>query len=113
MESNRRRYQRLSGKFKIQIDLPDEHKAPAVFDIGEIDNISAAGILMRYAKPIDIGTIVQVTFLGPNSFDIFKVDTRVLRVNPKPDKTYEIAVEYVDLSPEDEQRLDYFITYDQ
>ena len=113
MGKNRRKYKRLSGKYRIQIDLPDENGAPSVFDIGEIGNISAAGILIRYARPIDVGTIVQVTFLGPNSFDIFKLDTKVLRTKQKSDQTYEIAVEYVDLSPEDEKRLDYFITYGQ
>ena len=113
MVEERRRYKRLSGKFGIQIDLPDDDGIPTVFEIGAIDNISAAGILIRHDKPIDIGKILQVTFLSPNSFEVFKLDTRVLRVKPKPDQTYEIAVEYVDLSPEEEKRLDYFITYGQ
>lgn len=112
MSEERRRYTRVKGRFGIQIDMPDGG-APAVFEIGEIDNISAAGILIRYTKPVEIGSILQVTFLSPNSFEVFKLDTKVLRVTPKEDQTYEIAVEYVDLGPEDEKRLDYFITLGQ
>lgn len=110
--AERRKFKRLGGDFRVQIDLLEsETDANPVPESGKIGNISAAGILLRHSKPLEIGRIVDLTFLSPNSFEIFKVSARVVRVDINRDESCEIGVEYINLLPEDERRLDYFLSY--
>ncbi len=106
----RRKFERLGGDFRVQIDIP-EIDVDIKPETGKMDNISAAGLLIRHSKSFETGRIVELTFLSPHSFEVLKVNAKVVRVDANQDKSYDIGVEYINFMPEDEKLLDYFLTY--
>ncbi len=113
-DQNRRKFTRIGGDFDVRIDLPDQPKASDEIDIGKIVDISASGLLIRYPKPINLGIVVQITFLTPSKLEIFKIDAKVKRVKNSQDNTkYEVGVEFININKEIEKLLDHYLTVDQ
>ncbi len=108
----RRKYKRIRTDAEIRIDPLAQSDIPNNFRVGNIDNISAGGVLLKYSKPFEIGDTISVNFLGPNSFEIFKITARVIRVEKKSDFGYDICVMFLDLTEDNEKRLNYYLTYD-
>jgi len=80
-------------------------------DPTQAKNFSASGILFDYKDPFAINSTVEIEFLKPNSFDFFRTKARIVRVEINPDnKTYDIGVEFVEMSEEEKSQLDYFIS---
>ncbi len=105
----RRNYKRIKGVFNIRIR--EEEEESLKLSHGKSVDISAGGILLRYSKPIDIGKLINVRFLRPNSFDFFEGNARVIRCEITPDnKAYYIGIEFINLNDEDIEKLNYFLT---
>ena len=106
-----RLYRRVKEHIDIKIDIADPEHNIGKFHVGKAANISAAGVLFRYDKPIDIGTHIIVSFLSPNSFEIFKLNAHVVRVEITLDNQYDIGVSFFSMSEDDKKRLNYYLTY--
>ena len=108
----RRKYQRVKSHFNIKIDRVAESNAGSgsTFVIGKSIDISASGVLFRYDKLIELGEIIKVTFLKPNSFEFFRGKAKVVRTEINPDnKTYDIGIVFIELTQDDTKELNYYV----
>lgn len=112
-KSERRKYRRVKEEINIKIDALEESIILEGFDIGKSKDMSAAGVLMGYKEPIALGQLIRITFLCPNSFELFKVEAKVVRVELHSDGLYDIGVTFMGLNEDDSKRLDYYLTYDE
>lgn len=115
----KRKYDRIDSKFEVKINTvsdgppviriqPDKNTGPKV---GKSLNVSASGVLFKYHEKFELGSTVQVSFLQPNTFDIFKGNARIVRIELEPDnKEYEIGVEFIELNDDEKENLNYFLT---
>jgi hypothetical protein len=107
----KREYVRVYDEFSVRLVKKDDKSVKDTLEINTSKsiNISAKGILVNTDEKLDVGTIISITFIKPNSFDFFKGTGKVLRVEEDSDKTYKVAINFMDLSPEDMRTLDYYI----
>ena len=112
----RRKYRRAKGSFNVKVDTDrdvreiDSYSFSYSFKIGKSINISAGGVLFRYDTLVRLGTIIRVTFLKPNSFELFQGRAKVVRTEIDPDsQTYNIGIVFVGLNKSDAEDLNYYI----
>ena len=108
----RRKYRRAKGSFRIKVDTDRDVReiGSYSFKIGKSINISAGGVLFRYDTLVRLGTIIRVTFLKPNSFELFQGRAKVVRTEIDPDsQTYNIGIVFVGLNKTDAEDLNYYI----
>ncbi len=111
---NRRRFARINGDFNLKIGQPDHQKSSREPETGKIIDISASGLLIRFSKHINIGKVVQITFLTPKMLEIFKIDAKIVRVINNPEKrNYDLGVEFINMNKEIEKLLDFYLTTNQ
>ena len=108
-KNERRKYSRVKNKFNVKINKKSDGKIETSLKVGKVSNISASGILLTHDQSFEIGTIVNVNFLKPNSFEIFNSDGTLVRVDENFDGTYDLAIEFFGLSEEDMKTLDYLL----
>lgn len=107
----KRRYKRVGADGKIKIDRLGVVQGLEEFQMGNISNISAGGVLLEYKWPFDTGEYLSVHFLAPNSVEFFKITAKVLRCRKKSVFDYDICVMFTNLDKTDEKRLNYYLTY--
>ncbi|MCP4600934.1 MAG: PilZ domain-containing protein [Proteobacteria bacterium] len=119
-KDERRKYLRVKSEFDIKInrisseDTVIDSKRNSGPQVGKSLNISGCGVLVKYHKPFEMDSIIQVSFIEPNTFDVFKGQAKVVRVEKEPSgEGYEIGVEFLNLSEEHQNRIDYYITSDR
>ncbi len=113
MADDGRKYKRIKSDFNVRIILPDAGLGLSGIVTGKTVNVSATGVLFFNDKLLEIGTVINVKFLKPNSFDFFQGDAKVVRVEiPQEGSGYEIGVQFIDLTPEDEKKLNYYLSPD-
>ena len=107
----KRKYRRISNEFNVRIateravnDIRDLN-----IDIVKSINISGSGLLVNIKEPIEIGAKIRITFLKPNTFDFFEGYGSIVRIEDNADGTFEVAVNFIDLSPAEKKRLDYYL----
>jgi len=107
----RRKYRRVKGGFNIKIDLEVKgERGSSSFVIGKSIDISASGVLFRHDKLIELGKIIKVIFLKPNSFELFEGKAKVVRTEINPDnRTYDIGIVFLDLDKNDAEDLNYYV----
>jgi len=108
----RRKYRRVKSDFDIKIDTAIDvmEISNYSFKTGKSIDISASGVLFRYNKLVELGTIIKVTFLIPNSFEFFEGKAKVVRTEINPDnETYDIGIEFADLNNNDADELNYYV----
>ena len=111
IDGERRKYKRVKKEIDVRIILEsDTINLDSVKKVRSKD-IGAGGILLQYNNALDLEALVDVSFLKPNSFDFFQGRARVVRVEINPDnETYEVGVEFLDLTDSDMERLNYYLT---
>lgn len=111
MKKEKRRYKRIKSEFGVKVDV-NKVIEKSLSDIsGQSIDISANGVLFRYKKPLELGSIINIKFLKPNSFDFFQSNAKVVRVElTKENNEYDIGVTFQNLSTEEERKLNYCIT---
>ena len=107
----KREYVRINDQFNVRIVARDK---AAQFGTREINtsksvNISAGGLLINVAERLAVGTLVNITLMKPNTFEIFKGSGSVVRVDDDADGTCKVAINFINLSDHDKQKLDYYI----
>jgi c-di-GMP-binding flagellar brake protein YcgR len=104
----RRRYPRFSVALPVEYWQIDKSKSRP----GQTINISAGGSLLRLSEPLEIGQVVGLTLFitsGPD-FDTIEGVAQVEVVwQDTPvgkDGTFRVGVKFVDISPEDMDKLE-------
>lgn len=117
MEKNideRRKYIRVKSNFNIKIDIDAKKIRHFFSNVVKSVDISGSGVLFRYNKLVELGTIIKITFLMPNSFDFFEGKAKVVRTEINPDnKTYDIGIIFIDLNEDDKSTLNYYVTREE
>jgi len=117
MEKNideRRKYIRVKSNFNIKIDIDAKKIRHFFSNVVKSVDISGSGVLFRYNKLVELGTIIKITFLMPNSFDFFEGKAKVVRTEINPDnKTYDIGIIFIDLNEDDKGTLNYYVTREE
>ncbi len=104
-----RRFKRVKSNFDININIIKNSESKPL-DQGKSVNMSACGVLLKYNKPIDIGTNIDVKFYDKNSTDSFESGGRVVRVEMNPDnKSYEIGIEFLNLDEANVAKLNAYL----
>jgi c-di-GMP-binding flagellar brake protein YcgR len=107
MSDEKRKYKRIKSDFSVRIRRSDPRLS---LDVGNSVNVSATGILFRHDRPLEMGTMLNVRFLKPNSFDFFEGNAKVVRVEMcVGESMYEIGVQFLDMSDSDQRKLNYYI----
>lgn len=107
-----RRFKRVRENVKLKIDCIEISALSALFEVGITANISASGLLFRYDKPIKIGQAFHISFLSPNSFEMFSLDALVVRIEIILDNQYDIGVSFLNMTENDQKRLNYYLTHE-
>ncbi len=108
----RRKYRRVKSDFDIKIDTAIDVMEIRNYSVttGKSIDISATGVLFRSKKLVELGTIIKITFLIPNSFEFFEDKAKVVRTEINPDnETYDIGIEFADLNNNDADELNYYV----
>jgi c-di-GMP-binding flagellar brake protein YcgR len=110
----RRKYIRVKSNFNVKIDIDAKKIRHFFSNVGKSIDISGSGVLFRYNKLVELGTIIKLTFLMPNSFDFFEGKAKVVRTEINPDnKTYDIGIVFIDLNEDDKGTLNYYVTKEE
>jgi c-di-GMP-binding flagellar brake protein YcgR len=111
MANDGRKYKRIKTDFNVRAIIPDDGQGYRGIKTGKTRNVSATGVLFHNDVILNIGTVINVKFLKPNSFDFFESPARVVRVEiPSDGAGYEIGVQFIDLTEDDEKKLDYYLS---
>ena len=113
--TERRDYIRVHDEFNVRVakKKKKEKYQELEIDIAKSINISASGILLSIKTVIEMGDIIRVTFLKPNSFDFFEGFAKVMRIEDNSNDSgpsYSIGLNFFDLSEFDKKKLNYYIT---
>lgn len=110
-EDCKREFVRINNQFNVRIVANDKTARHGTREINTSRsiNVSASGILINSNDRLDVGSVVDITFMKPHTFEFFKGSGRIVRVNEDTDKTYKIAINFMNLSTNDMQMLDYYI----
>jgi hypothetical protein len=108
----KRHFKRYPEDFNVRISkvAEDSYIEIPIIDIGKSINVSATGILVNIKESIEVGTCVSIQFLKPHTFDFFNHIGKVVRVEKKGDKGYQVAINFGDLTESELQDLDYYLT---
>ena len=108
----RRKYRRVKSSFNIKVDTDRDIReiGSYSFKIGKSIDISGSGVLFRYDKLVELGTIIKVTFLKPDSFEFFQGTAKVVRTEINPDSaTYDLGIVFIGLDKSDADDLNYYL----
>ena len=108
MTDDKRKYKRIKSDFNVRVKQFD---AGITISNAKSINVSATGVLFRHDKPLEIGSMVKLMFLKPNSFDFFEGNAKVVRIEMgSGEKAYDIGIEFLELSESDQKKLDYYLS---
>lgn len=112
---DRREYVRIHNEFSVRIAKQKKRDRfeDLEIDIARTINVSAGGLLVSVREPIDMGAIIRVQFLKPNSFDFFEGFGRVVRVEENKEgkqPSFSLGLIFMNLSEVDKKKLNYYLT---
>ena len=111
MAGEKRKYRRIKSDFNVRVKHPEPETALTGMSFAKSANVSATGVLFYHDRPVETGSILNVKFLKPNSFDFFEGDAKVVRVEAGEDENfYEIGIQFIGLSESDEKKLNYYLS---
>lgn len=111
----KRDYVRVHDEFNVRLVKRDEASRLGAMEINASKsvNVSASGLLLTLNEKLDVGSILNITFLKPNTFEFFKGAGKIVRVEEENDGTYKVGIRFLNLTPEDMKMLDYYIQLGQ
>jgi hypothetical protein len=112
MNEGNRNYSRVKKDFNVRLVHQCGASRRSIVEINSSRaiNVSGNGLLVNTSEKLDAGMILNVTFMKPNTLDFFKGKGKIVRVERIHDGTYNIGINFLDLSREDMSKLDYYIT---
>ncbi len=110
---DKRRYDRLKSDFNVRIKHIDRKTGLSDIITAKSVNVSASGVLFTVSKHFRVKSVINIKFLKPNSLDFFEVDAKIIRITESSEKGhYDIAIQFLNLSEEEEKKLNYFLFVD-
>jgi len=107
---SKREFTRVNDEFGVRLVKQKGAGDTLELNTSRSINVSGNGLLVNADEKIDTGSLLSVTFITPNSFDFFKGTGKVVRVEEDEDGSYKIAINFVNMSPDDMKKLNYYIT---
>ena len=107
---SKREFTRVDDRFGVRLVAQKGAGNTLELNTSKSINVSGSGLLVNADEKIDPGSILNVTFMKPNSFDFFKGIGKVVRVEQEADGSYKIAISFVNLSEDDMKKLNYYVT---
>jgi hypothetical protein len=92
---NVRLVKRESGTSTVMLEMPDSSSI----------NVSGSGLLVNMNEKAEPGTMLNVIFMKPRTFDMFKATGRIVRVEQAADGTFNAGIHFIDLRPEEKHEL--------
>lgn len=77
------------------------------------ENISAGGMLLYVDEPLPVGSILELKLELPSESDSIECLARVVRIETTAEKSYLIAVCFLDLSGAERSRLNKYVEITQ
>ncbi len=107
----KRGFIRIRDEFNVRVAYNPTRESYSMMEIptSRSIDISAGGILIKTDRSLDIGEEVKISFLTPNSFDIFEgrgVIVRKVAIDPR---TFSLAIQFEELTEQDRSKLDYYL----
>ena len=111
-KKEKRQYVRIYNEFDVKISNEKSEDLFEDVNINKIKsiNISANGILIKTDEKFEINTKLKIKFLKPDTFEFFTTAAEVVRMSENDDNTYSVGIKFVDISKEDLDKLNYYIT---
>ena len=111
MDKKKRIFERVDEDFAVRIMVVGGERKikPGENDIVKSINASASGLLLKTTENIEVGSRLKVRFLKPNSFDFFDSLGVVVRSSENDKGSYEVAVNFANLSEDDIKDLDHYL----
>lgn len=104
----RRLFMRVADEFNVRVVRESKangcHDVPA--HIAKSVNISGGGMCIAIDEMLNDQEIVRVTFLAPNTFELFEGRARVLRVKGREGMGCFAGLKFVSASAADMKKLD-------
>ncbi len=111
VNNDKRAFKRFSKEFSIRVSKKDPEKS--VTEIisyhGKAINISGSGLFLNLDQTVETGDTIKLTFLKPNTFYFFDGPGRVVRIGESDNSTWDIGIEFTDISQQDARMLDYYL----
>jgi len=96
---------RTSQRLPVQLHVIETHEDSVYFQ--RTANLSAGGLYLEGTMPHPPGTRVRLRFALPNDETPIEVTGEIMP--PGKDKELGMGVRFIDLKPEDRERIDRFI----
>jgi hypothetical protein len=111
VSGNLRKYTRINNELSVRVVQVDPSPGSEYLEINASKsiNVSANGLLIYTNTRLAVGTTLHIIFMKPNTIDFFKGSGKVVRVEEDHDRTYKVAIKFIDLSPDDVRTLDYYV----
>ena len=107
----KRRYNRLDTKVKVELSLYDPAKGKTVPQSAESRNVSAGGLLVTIGRPLEVSAYVLARFTLPGETEQHDFIARVVRVEEvEALRRYDIGLEFVDIVVGDMEKIDKYVT---
>ncbi|MDJ0763780.1 MAG: PilZ domain-containing protein [Myxococcota bacterium] len=105
----KRGYQRYNIEFDVRVSKPvgGGEKMGIESTIGRAKNLSGNGIFLNMENLTDVGDLLQMYFLKPNTFEFFKGTGRVVRKTDIDDATCGVGVQFLDIPESESLEIDY------
>lgn len=104
----RRLYRRVADVFNVRVVRESKadgfHEVPT--HIAKSVNISGGGIYIAIDEMLNEKEIVRVTFLAPNTFELFEGRARVLRITERQETGCFAGLKFVSASAADMKKMD-------
>ncbi len=113
-ENNKRAYSRLNDEVNLRYKVyksKDEFKTGLTSEkLGVTKNISAGGLLIASGESLPVGTVLELNIELPDNKEPVECLARIVRVEEaEKAKTYNVAVNFLDLTSAQRVRLNKYI----
>ena len=110
----KRKYPRLPFNISVKIDVLIGSASKV--EETQAKNSSAGGICIVSLQKVKIGTLLRLRFSLPGETKFIAVRGKVIWVeefsvsHASPHKVYDCGVEFLDITPQDQEKLNHYIT---
>jgi c-di-GMP-binding flagellar brake protein YcgR len=107
----KRKYNRLDTRVKVEIATYDPGKGKTVPQSAETRNVSAGGLLVTLERPLEVSSYVLARFTLPGETEQLDFIARIVRVEEvEALRRYDIGIEFIDIVVGEMERIDKYVT---
>ena len=96
VKKEKRRSKRTEHKFNVKINQhkPSEDSTKNTAYAGKAINISKSGICISISEHVNIGDMLEIIFVKPETFHVYNGLGKVVRVSDIDSSNYEIGIDF-------------------